>query len=144
MRLALSLALALGCSVAQAGVYSDDLAKCLVKSTSLDDKANLVRWIFAIAALHPKVSDITSLSSDAREGMNRGAANLFERLLTESCRTQSQEAIRYEGAIAMQQSFQVLGQVAMQELMTDKSVSQGFEGFAKYLDRSKLEALGGK
>lgn len=144
MRFILTAALALGCATAQAGVYSDDLSKCLVKSTSLDDKTNLVRWVFSNAALHPKVSDITAVSGDAREAMNRTAARLFERLLTESCRNQTQEAMRYEGAIALQQSFQLLGQVAMQELMSDQSVSQGFEGFTKYLDRSKFEALGGK
>jgi hypothetical protein len=142
MRLFLVLGLALFCSAPHAGLYSDDMAKCLVASTSQADKTNLVRWIFANAALHPDVSDISTVSAASRDQMNRTVATLVERLLTETCRKQSQEAVRYEGPIAIQLSFQILGQVAMQELMRDQAVSAGFEAFAKYIDRTKIEALG--
>jgi len=76
--------------------------------------------------------------------MNRKQAALVERLLTQACRSETQAAVRYEGPIAFQLSFQVLGQVAMKELMSDKSVSSGFDAFVKYLDKAKLEALGVK
>lgn len=142
MRLFLVLSLALFANVSLAGVYSDDMAKCLVASTSKKDKTDLVRWIFANAALHPDVVSISRISADSRDKLNRSTAALMERLLTQTCRKQTQDAMRYEGPIAMQLSFQVLGQVAMKELMSDKAVSAGFEAFSKYLDKSKIEALG--
>lgn len=124
-----------------AGIYSDDMAKCLVASTSLQDKTDLVRWIFANAALHPGVADIANVSATDLDAMNRTTAELLERLLTQSCRKQSAEAIRYEGLPAVQQSFQVLGQVAMGELMGHPQVRTGFEAFAKHIDNAKIEAI---
>ncbi|MCL2829909.1 MAG: hypothetical protein FWD77_04115 [Betaproteobacteria bacterium] len=129
-------------SGAQAGVYADDLGKCLVSSTSSKDKTALIRWIFAITALHPDVASISRVTDAARDEANRNAAALVERLITQSCKKQANEAIRYEGAVALEHGFQVLGQVAMKELMSNKKVSDGFEGYTKYLDKSKFENLG--
>lgn len=130
--------------LAHAGVYSDDMARCLVASTSSKDKTDLVRWIFANAALHPDVANVSSVSSEARDKLDRDIAALLERLVTDVCRKQSDEAFRYEGATAFHDSFGVLGQVAMQELMSNKDVAAGFQTFAKYLDNAKFEALGKK
>jgi hypothetical protein len=129
---------------AEAGLYSDDMARCLVASTSPKDKTILVRWIFAISSLHPDVADISRISAAGRVELDRSVAALFERLVTDSCRKQSAAAIRYEGAMAFQQSFGVLGQVAMQELMTNKNVGAGVQGFIKYMDKAKIEALKGE
>ena len=55
LKLVLTVA-ALACAAAPpagAGVFSDDLSKCLVASTTTRDQTDLVRWIFATAALHP-------------------------------------------------------------------------------------------
>lgn len=141
MRFLLVLGFFLLHGVAHAGVYSDDMAKCLVAATSAKDKTDLVRWIFANAALHPDVGDISSVSPGSREEMNRTTAVLMERLLTDACRKQTQDAVRYEGPVAIQLSFQVLGQVAMQELMSNKAVSAGFEGFTRFIDKAKIDAL---
>src|SRR3954465_8904754 len=102
-------------AVLHAGPYSDDMGRCLVSATSAKDKTDLVRWIFANAALHPDVGNISAVTPKEREAINRMAGGLVERLLTDTCRKQTQEALRYEGQIALQLSFQVLGQVAMQE-----------------------------
>lgn len=42
-------------AVSHAGLYTDDLARCLVVSTSTQDRADLVRWIFSAASAHPVV-----------------------------------------------------------------------------------------
>jgi hypothetical protein len=127
---------------AHAGPYSDDMAKCLVASTSPQDKVELIQWIVSSIALHPKVTPLTKVTPDEREKINRHMAALVQRLLTETCRKQSAAAIKYEGALAFQQSFEILGRVAMQDLMGNKEVSDGISGFAKYLDEDKMKALG--
>ena len=124
-----------------AGLYSDDMGRCLVSSTTTKDKTELVRWIFAIAALHPDVTAISSVTPEQREALSREVGKMFDRLLTESCRKQTQDALKYEGGIAMQLSFGVLGQVAMQELMNNPSVNAGYAGIVKYVDLSKLKEL---
>jgi hypothetical protein len=138
---AAAISLLLGTSSAFAGLYSDDMARCLVSATTTKDKTDLVRWIFSNAALHPEVASISSITPERRAEINRLAGALLERLLTESCRKQTQDALKYEGQLAMQTSFQVLGQVAMLELMSNPAVGAGFSGIGKYIDETKLKEL---
>lgn len=134
-------AAALTSPVAQAGAYSDEMGKCLVSATSDKDKTDLVRWIFANAALHPEVASIASITPTQREEINRAAGQLLERLLTVACRKQSKEALRYEGPMAMQLSFQVLGQVAMGTLMSHPAVGKGFGEIGRHVDEARLRDL---
>ena len=115
-------------SPAHAGPYSDELGKCLVASTTTADKGALVKWMFATAALHPAVKSIASVTPAERTGFNRDTARLFERLVTESCKAQTLEAMKYEGAVALQVAFQLLGQVAARELFADPAVAGGIAG----------------
>ena len=128
-------------SPARAGIYTDDLSKCLVNSTSDQQKSILVQWVFAIAALHPSVKPLSSVSDTKRDSLNKGVADLFTVLLTQTCRKETQDAVKYEGSGAIQSSFAVLGQVAMTNLFSDPNVSGGMEGFTKYLDKAKFEGV---
>jgi len=125
---------------AHAGPYSDDLGKCLVASTTLADKGALVKWMFATAALHPAVKSIASVTPAERSGFNRDTARLFERLVTESCKAQTRQALQYEGAAALQVAFQLLGQVAARELFSDPAVAGGMAELEQHFDKQKLEA----
>lgn len=138
----LLIAALMAAASSNASVYSDDLSRCLVSATSTKDKTDLVRWVFANAALHPQVAAISSVSPEQRTGLNRTMGKLVQRLVTEDCRKQTQEAVKYEGQVAFQMSFQVLGQVAMKELMSEPAVSRSFGDFATYMDEGKLRAVG--
>jgi predicted GNAT family N-acyltransferase len=131
--------LALYAGAVQAGPYSDDLAKCLVESTTAADKNALVKWMFATAALHPAVKSIASVTDAERAQSTRSTAELFEKLLTESCRTPAQQAVKYEGAAALQTGFQMLGQVAARELFADPGVTHGLAELENYIDSQKIE-----
>jgi hypothetical protein len=63
------------------------------------------------------------------------------RLLTDACKSQTQQALQYEGSNTIQASFQVLGQVAGQELFTSPEVGGAMAGLAKYIDEAKLKEL---
>jgi hypothetical protein len=138
-RAAAALAFALGAATAHAGPYSDDLAKCLVESTTSADKNALVRWMFATAALHPAVKSIASVTEAERTQSNRAIARLFENLVAETCRAQTQQAVKYEGAAALQTGFQILGQVAARELFSDPSVTKGMADLERHFDAQKLQ-----
>jgi hypothetical protein len=126
---------------ALAGTYADEMGRCLVKSTSPADRTALVRWLFAAGAAHPEVVSIVSVSAAQREQLNRSIATLLERLLTESCRAQTLDAIKYEGRGAFEAAFQVLGQVAGRELFTHPAVASSMGEVDRYLDKKKLEGL---
>jgi hypothetical protein len=134
--------LVLACAFsAQAGPYTDAMSKCLVDQTSAKDKTALVRWIFATLALHPDVASIVNINAKERDNLNRGIAEIFERLITKSCRQEATTASKYEGGTAMEASFQVLGQAAAGELMGSAQVSAGLPEFTKYLNKDKISEV---
>lgn len=125
----------------QAGPYGDDLAKCLVDKTSDGDKTTLVKWFFAMAALHPDVQSISAVTPQQRDGLNHDVAEIFQRLLTESCKAEAKKAMKYEQQTALESSFGVLGQVAAQGLFTDPGVEASMGEFTKYMDEQKLKGI---
>jgi len=127
-------------AASQAGVYTDELSKCLVSSTTAQDKTDLVRWMFVAMALHPEVSSIASVTAEQRTEMSRTVGQLFERLLTESCRAQYRDAVSYEGQQAIFMSFQVLGQVAARSLFEDQAVAKYIAELGTYVSDEKLKA----
>ena len=126
---------------ALAGIYTDDLARCLVENTSSADRATLVRWIFVALAHHPAVSSLTTLNPADVDDSNRDAGALFMRLVTESCAQPTRDAVRYEGPASIEQSFNTLGQVAGRDLMSHPDVGKVLAGLEAHLDKQKLEAL---
>jgi hypothetical protein len=124
-----------------AGPYTDDLSKCLVASTTVQDRNDLVRWMFSAAAFHPAVRSIASVSKEQLEEANINTAKLFTKLLTESCRKQTIHALQYEGESTVQASFQVLGSVAGKELFASPEVTNAIAGMNKYLDKEKFASL---
>jgi hypothetical protein len=128
---------------AVAGPYADELAKCLVRSTTDADKNYLIKWMFASMALHPEVKSIASVTDAQRNELNKHAGKLFERLVAESCKAQTQDALRYEGPSTLEAGFQVLGQVAARGLFSDPAVAKGMSDFGKHIDNQRLEKLFG-
>ncbi|MFT4074782.1 MAG: hypothetical protein QM647_04555 [Asticcacaulis sp.] len=128
-------------SPAYAGPYTDDLSKCLVKSASPSDQKDLIRWIFAAIALHPDIRSMANISPDERAAINKTAASLMVRLLTEDCRTESVVALKYEGTVSVQTSFSLLGQIAAQGIFTAPEVAAGMADLTANVDADKLNAL---
>lgn len=124
-----------------AGVYSDDLAKCFVNSTTTGDRNSLVRWMFTSAASHPAVSSIVTVSDAQRRDSDKYMAKLSEKLLFEACKKETEQAVKYEGQLALQAGFQVLGQVAGRELFSDPSVSRAMGNLNSYINKEKMEGL---
>ena len=124
---------------AVAGPYGDTLSKCLVSKTTSAEKTTLVRWMFAMIALHPDVQGWSTISDRQRDDITKRTAKLFENLLTETCGNETREAIKYEGFSTIESSFSVLGSVATRELFTNEKVSAGLEQFGKAIDGEKLK-----
>ena len=125
-----------------AGPYTDDLAKCLVSSTTTADRNALVKWMFAATSTHPAVKSLVTMSAVQIDEANKTVAALFVKLLAESCKTKTQEALKYEGKSAIDASFTVLCQVAGRELFSDPNVAANMAGLQKYFDKNKLQQLG--
>jgi hypothetical protein len=127
--------------LAHAGIYTDEMSKCLVRTTTPQDQSDLVVWVFAAMSAHPSVKTYANITEPQRVEITKKASGLMERLLIDRCRKETVEALKYEGSSAIEQSFGVLGQVAMRGLMGDPQVAQNFSSLAEYVDEAKFEAL---
>lgn len=137
-----ALVVALSYSIsAHAGLYSDDLSRCLVEQTTKEDRTQLVRWMFAAAAAHPAVAAIAKVTPQQQEQSNKVIGDLIMKLLTESCLEKAKKAMTYEGPATIQTSFSVLGQVAAGELFASPEVAKILGGLDKYTDKKKLDEL---
>jgi len=128
--------------IAQAGPFTDTLSTCLVKKTTDADRKLLVRWIFAGVSRHPDVQDLVKVSKEEEERLTKEMAALFMDLVTVRCASEAGDAIRYEGAKAMETSFSVLGEVAGSGLMSHPAVAEFAGRMSQYIDQDKLKKLG--
>ncbi|HEX7758668.1 MAG TPA: hypothetical protein VF459_04150 [Caulobacteraceae bacterium] len=126
---------------AQAGVYSDNLSKCLVASSSDEDQIAFIRWIFSVMAANPKVAGYANIKPEQRTAFNKDAATLFQRLMLKDCRTETAQAIKYEGGSAIEAAFGTLGQAAMRGLMNDPKVTLELNELQKSTDEAQWEAF---
>jgi hypothetical protein len=124
-----------------AGVFGDDLSRCLVDSTTKEDRATLVRWMFVAMAQHPMVASMSNVKAEEKDQANKEVAALFMRLMTDACGEKAKTAIKAEGPVTIEASFQVLGQVAARELFADPNVVAVMSGLEKHFDAEKLKAF---
>jgi len=136
---ALVVAATFGSTSLWAGPYADDLSKCLVKSTTAEDKSTLVQWMFAMSALHPDVKKLSVVTPTRRNELNKQFAEMLTTLLTDSCLKETREALDYEGPQTLVQGFTVLGQVAGRELFANADVAAGMGELEGMFDNKKLE-----
>ncbi len=124
-----------------AGPFTDDLSRCLVRATTEGERVDLVRWIVAAITVHPGVKEMTGISDARRTAETKQAASLFADLLTKRCRVESLDAFKFEGEVAFSGAFEVLGQVAMQTLISDPAVAAEMTKLGDHLDDNQMKPL---
>lgn len=114
------------------------LGQCLGDNTTGKERKDLSKWMFLSMAAHPEIKPLAKASTAEFEQASRSTAAIFTRLIAESCVTEVRAAMKTGGSVALQMGFQVLGQLAMQELMTNTAVQGAISGFEQYVDRGKV------
>ena len=127
-------------SISYAGPYTDDLTKCIIESTTQADRIAFVKWMFYAISMHPAVKSHASISEEQINKASENVTKLLMKLLTESCREKAKKAVKYEGQLAIQNSFQTLGQVAAQEIFTNPEVAKVMSDLEKYIDGEQLKS----
>jgi hypothetical protein len=124
---------------AQGQQPADALKTCLADSTSGKDRKDLAKWIFLAMAAHPEMKQYASDNAvTAADQSSRTVAALVTRLLSDSCVNETRAVVKIGGSQSLQVAFSGLGQLAMQELMADKSVIESVGLFERYLDQKRL------
>jgi len=126
---------------ANAGIYGDALAKCLVERTTDADKTSAIAWVFAAMSAHPAVKTMAKVTPEDRTRASQRFSTLSQDLLLKRCRTETVAAVRYEGSQTIEASFGVLGQIAMRGLMTDPAVTPTLAQIGEFADKDAMNAL---
>ena len=125
---------------AQAGPATDAMSVCVQKSATPQDHAVVARWFFSMMSRSPSVASLSTISDARLEGVNKQTAALFTRLLTTDCAGEAKAAYAEGGQNAIQQSWQSLTFVVMQETMSGPDVQSAGAAFAGYVDQAKVGA----
>ena len=119
-----------------AGPFTDDFAKCLVTKTTNQEKTDLVKWIYVTISFHPQLSQMSNLTAEDVEMANIRVADYMTNVFAYKCNDELNQAIKYEGEESVFYAFELLGELAMGELMQDQGVTAASELFIQYVDLS--------
>mgnify|MGYP006051879255 FL=1 len=124
-----------------AGPFTDDFAKSLVTKTTAQEKTDLVKWIYVTISFHPQLSQMSNLTADDVEMANIRVADYMTNVFAYKCNDELNQAIKYGGEESVFYAFELLGELAMGELMQDQGVTAASELFIQYVDLSIFAEL---
>lgn len=116
----------------------DALTRCLIESTSEDEKRILVKWVFSVIAQHPDIASMTRIDAAQRTVIDRDAAAVFETLLADQCAAPLRVAMKQSGTDAIGRSFQALGTSAATDMLQNPQVVSSGAGLMKHLDMQRI------
>ena len=117
-----------------------NLGTCLVDSLTGKERKHLAKWIYFAIAAHPEMSSYSNIKQEDRIKTDKYVGNLVTRLLAEDCASEFKSA-QTTNPVALQRAFELVGQVAMQELMTDQDVKTSIISYIKYTDQNKIQEV---
>ena len=118
----------------------DNFATCLVDNLNGKERKALPKWLFFAMASHPEIKAFSKISTQDTEASDQNVAALVTRLLTENCPAELKVAHKANPQ-AIEKGFELVGQVAMQELMSNGDVNSTIMGYSKYIDENKLASI---
>jgi hypothetical protein len=117
-----------------------ELGTCLVDSLTGKERKHLAKWIYFAIASHPEMSSYSNIKQDDRVIIDKYVGTLVTRLLAEDCTSEFKSAQK-DNPLALSKAFELVGQVAMQELLTNQDVKTSISGYIKYADQKKIQAV---
>lgn len=110
---------------------------CLIDNLNGKERKDLIKWIFFAIAAHPEINSFSKVTSDDSLKNDKVIGGLITRLLTENCPAEMKAANDADPQ-AIQTAFKLVGEVAMQELMTNKLVSNSISNYVNHADQKKI------
>lgn len=141
LRLFVFTTLLLAATAASAGPATEKAATCLTDSTSGKDRKALVKWMFLAISKHPEIKELSASTVDMDDRSNREVGELYTRLIADDCATEIHAMVEADGPSSIAKAFEVLGGVAMQELMAHPDVSKAFSQLETHMDQERIQAV---
>jgi len=137
--LVLSLVVGAG-APAMAATPTDTLSTCLVDTLNGKERKILAKWIFFAIAAHPEISSFSSATTPDTDATDKFVGALVTRLLTTDC-PEEFKAANESDPMALAKAFEMVGRVAMQELMANDAVKKALTNYSKYADMEKINEV---
>jgi len=118
----------------------NEFAGCLVDNLNGKERKSLAKWVYFAMAAHPEIKNFSKITDDEIDQSHKEIGVLITRLLTQNCPVELKTANEFNPQ-AIEKAFEFVGQVAMQELMTNKNVSNSLIGYLKYTDEDKIKEI---
>lgn len=135
-----SIFLALAVIASPAIANQQTFGGCLVDALTGKERKQLAQWIYFGIAAHPEMASYSRVNSEDRSTSDKVVALLVMRLLTEDCAAEF-AAAQQSDPLAVQKAFELVGRVAMMELMNDQAVASALSTYAEHLDQSRINAV---
>ena len=120
--------------------YANDLGTCMIDSLNGKERKDLGKWMFFAMAAHPSIHDYSNISAKDIDESDKHIGGLVTRLLVDDCKAELSIALK-EDPIAIQKAFEIVGRVAMQELMANEVVVRAITNYSKYADLQKIRNI---
>jgi hypothetical protein len=115
-------------------------ATCLADALNGKERKLLVKWIYFSMATHPELEANSSITEADRDSSNKATGSLITRLFVEDCPNEAKIAQKSD-PMAIRKAFEFVGQVAMQEIITNQKVITAIGRYVQYTDQNKINAL---
>ena len=121
-----------------AATPTEEFSVCIVDSLNGKERKVFARLVFFSMASHPEIEIFSKVKKSDLEKTSKSIGKIFTRLLTVDCPGEL-KAANASDPLALQKAFELVGQVAMQELMTNDVVSETMSGFAEHSDMQAIQ-----
>lgn len=125
---------------AVAATPTGNLAGCLVDHLNGKERKDLAKWVFFSMGAHPDIKPYLDASPGTIEASDKFVGSLITRLLVRDCPNKLRTANKAD-PLAIQKAFTLVGQVAMQELMTNQNVRSALANYTKYANKDAINNI---
>lgn len=112
----------------------------MVDTLNGKERKSLAKWIFLAMASHPEINQYSTATVKEIDNSDQYVGKLITRILTVDCPAELASSHKSD-PLAINKAFELVGRVAMQELMSNRVTMQALTNYAKYTDQEKINAI---
>ena len=116
------------------------LGTCLVDTLNGKERKTLAKWIFFGMGSHPEIKQFSKATPADIQQTDQYVGKLITRLLTIDCPNEL-KAAHHSDPLAVSKAFELVGKVAMQELVSNPETIKAISNYAIYADVEKISAI---
>ena len=117
----------------QAGLYADELGKCMINNASELDKNNLIQWMFISMSKHPLNAKRVDKNDLYEQLISVSVGKLISDLTMNKCRKETELTKNVEGASGIVFAVGMLTSYAAQSMYENPDVKNYMDEADKYI-----------